>query len=83
MDKFNYTDIKENLPEVMEKVCHDHQPIMITRDNNPAVVLMSLADYTAYEETLYLLKSSKNAQRLRESIDELESGKGTERELLE
>ena len=43
---------------------------------------MSLADYQSYEETLYLLKSPKNAQRLRDSIAELESGGGTERELL-
>ncbi len=83
MDQFNYAEIKETLPEVMEKVCHDHTPIIITRDNNPAVVLMSLDDYSSYQETLYLLKSPKNAQRLRESIAELEAGKGIERELLE
>jgi prevent-host-death family protein len=41
MDQFNYAEIKETLPEVMEKVCHDHTRIIITRDNNTAVVLMS------------------------------------------
>lgn len=83
MDTVNYKDIQENLPEVMEKVCKTQTPLIITRDNNPSVVLMSLADYHAYEETLYLLKSPKNAQRLRESIAELESGGGIEKELLE
>jgi prevent-host-death family protein len=50
MDKINYTEIQENLPEVMEKVCNDHQPIVITSENHPSVVLMSLADYSAYQD---------------------------------
>jgi antitoxin YefM len=83
MDKLNYSEIKEDLPAVMEKVCKDRTPVIITRENTPSVVLMSLADYQAYEETAYLLKSPKNAQRLLDSIAELESGGGVERELLE
>jgi len=44
---------------------------------------MSLEDYEALEETAYLLRSPKNIKRLIESIARLESGKGTERELME
>ena len=82
MDRLNYVKIKEELPKIIEKVCSEHDPVIITTENNPPVVLMSLADYQSYEETRYLLKSPKNAQRLRESIAELESGGGMERELL-
>jgi antitoxin YefM len=67
----------------MEKVCEDHAPIIITRKNENPVVMMSLEDYQAMEETTYLLRSPVNARRLLESIAELEEGKGVDRELME
>ncbi len=82
MDRLNYVEIQEELPKIIEKVCNDRAPVIITTDNYPPVVLMSLEDYQSYEETLYLLKSPQNAQRLRDSIAELESGGGMERESL-
>jgi len=67
----------------MEKVCDDHDPVIITRKNERSVVMISLEDYQALEETAYLLRSPKNARRLLESIAELEAGRGTARKLLE
>jgi len=67
----------------MDEVCDDHSPTIITRKNQRSVVMISLEDYEALEETAYLLRSPKNARRLLESIVELESGGGTERELSE
>lgn len=67
----------------MDQVCDDHTPIIVTRQNNRSVVMLSLEDYQALEETAYLLRSPKNAKRLMESILELESGRGTERGLIE
>jgi antitoxin YefM len=66
----------------MEKVCDNHAPVIITRQHQRSVVMISLEDYQALEETAYLLRSPKNARRLLESIAELESGGGRERELL-
>jgi antitoxin YefM len=83
MDAITYTHARNHLAETMEKVCDDHAPIIITRKNQRAVVMISLEDYQALEETAYLLRSPKNARRLLESIAELESGGGTERELME
>jgi antitoxin YefM len=68
---------------MMEQVCDDHAPVIITRKNQRSVVMISLEDYQALEETAYLLRSPKNARRLLSSITELESGSGTERELAE
>jgi antitoxin YefM len=68
---------------MMEQVCNDHAPVIITRKNQRSVVMLSLEDYQALEETAYLLRSPKNARRLLESITELASGGGTERELTE
>ncbi|MHC5903352.1 type II toxin-antitoxin system Phd/YefM family antitoxin [Streptomyces sp. S6] len=45
------------------------------------VVIVSLEDYESLKETAYLLRSPANARRLLASIDELESGGGTVREL--
>jgi antitoxin YefM len=67
----------------MEKVCDDHAPVIITRKAARPVIMMSLDDYEALEETAYLLRSPKNARRLLESIVQLEAGKWTERELAD
>jgi antitoxin YefM len=83
MRVINYTHARERLAETMERVCDDHTPIIITRKNERSVVMMSLEDYESLEETAYLLRSPKNAERLREAIAELRSGGGTERELLD
>jgi len=81
MEAISYTNARSNLAKTMEKVCADHDPVIITRRNENSVVLMSLEDFQALEETAYLLRSPKNARRLLESIAELESNGGTEREL--
>ncbi len=83
MAAISYTSARQNLAKTMDKVCDDHDAIIITRNNQQSVVMLSLADYKALEETAYLLRSPKNAKRLLESILELESGKGAERELLD
>ena len=83
MDAITYTTARQNLAKTMEKVCEDHSPVIITRQKNDSVVIMSLEDYTALEETAFLLRSPKNARRLIESIVQLGEGKGTERELTD
>ena len=82
MKAISYTAARENLAKTMKQVCEDHDPVIITRKNNEAVVMISLEDYEALNETAYLLQSPKNTTRLLESIEELESGKGKERELI-
>jgi antitoxin YefM len=57
--------------------------LIITRKTNESVVIMSLEDYTALEETAYLLRSPKNTRRLIESIVQLEDEKGVERDLVD
>lgn len=83
MNAVTYSQARSNLANTMDKVCDDHSPIIITRKSQRSVVMISLEDYQALEETAYLLKSPKNARRLLESIVQLESGGGTERELME
>ena len=83
MEAMTYTYARQNLAKTMEKVCQDHSPVIITRKKNDSVVMMSLEDYKALEETAYLLRSPKNMRRLIESISQLENGNGTERALID
>ena len=83
MDTITYTSARGNLAKTMAKVCDDHSPVVITRKTAQPVVMMSLEDFEALEETAYLLRSPKNARRLLESVAELEAGKGSEKELLD
>jgi antitoxin YefM len=83
MNAITYSQARENLAEIMDEVCDDHSPVVITRKNQRSVVMMSLEDYQAFEETAYLLKSPNNARRLLEAIAELEAGGGIVRELAE
>ncbi len=83
MEAISYTKARQNFAKTMKQVCDDHIPIIITRKNERPVVMLSLEDYQAMEETTYLLRSPKNAKRLLESIADLESGGGTIRELIQ
>ena len=83
MNAVTYSQARENLAKTMDKVCDDHSPIIITRKNQRSVVMISLEDYQALEETAHLLRSPKNARRLLEAIAELEAGGGIVRELAE
>jgi antitoxin YefM len=76
MKAITYTAARENLAATMDLVCTDHDPIIITRNRNQSVVLLSLEDYESLQETAYLLRSPANAVRLSESIAELERGEG-------
>ena len=82
MKALTYTAARSNLAKTMKEVCDDHDPVIITRKQHDAVVMMSLEDYEALNETAYLLHSPKNTTRLLESIEELEKGKGKERKLV-
>ena len=83
MDAITYSTARAKLADTMDRVCDDHEPIIITRNGEQAVVMMSLDDFKALEETSYLLLSPKNARRLLESIAALEAGRGEIRSLVE
>jgi antitoxin YefM len=83
MKALSYTALRSNLAKTMEKVCEDHEPIVITRKSEGAVVMLSLEDYESLEETTYLLRSPKNVKRLLESLSQLEEGRGMVKVLQE
>jgi antitoxin YefM len=83
MDAISYSNARKNLVQTMERVCDEHEPIIITRKNASPVVIMSLEDYNALQETVYLLRSPANAENLLNSIKEYEQGKIQRKDILD
>lgn len=83
MDALTYTQVRKDFAGVMNKVCEDHTPLIITRQNRSPVVMISLEDFNAIEETMYLVKNPKNAKRLMASIHKAERGLAREETLIE
>ena len=81
MNAISYTAARENTASTMDRVCSDHTPVIITRNRDQSVVMLSLEDFEALEETAYLIRSPANAKRLLEAIHALEGGKGVVREI--
>lgn len=81
MNILTFSEARAGLKAVMDDVCTDYSPTVITRQGGEAVVMLSLADFNSIEETLYLLGSPKNAGRLLESYEQLKAGKARIREL--
>jgi antitoxin YefM len=83
MHAITYTTVRANLASVMDRVCDDHEPLIITRNGEQAVVMLSLEDYKALEETSYLLRTPANAKRLLAAVTQLAANNGVERALAE
>lgn len=81
MDAITYTAVRANLASTMDRVCNDHEALIITRNGEQSVVMLSLEDYKSLEETAYLLRTPANAKRLLSAAAQLGAGKGVEREL--
>ncbi len=82
MDAMTYTSARANLASTMDRVCNDHEALIITRNGEQAVVMLSLEDFNALEETAYLLRTPANAKRLLSAVTQLNAGKGVERRLV-
>ena len=83
MDTIIYSNVRNNFINMMERVCDDHEPVIITRKNSKSVVMMSLDDYNAIEETMYLLRSPANVAQLSDSIAEFEIGSYKMRDIID
>jgi antitoxin YefM len=74
-----YSAARENLASTINRVCEDHAAVVITRNRDQAVVMLSLAEYESLQETAYLLRSPENAKRLLAAVEALKRGKGRKR----
>ena len=83
MNALTYTYTRQHLADVMKSVNEDHLPVVVTSQRGKPVVILSLDDFHALEETAYLLRNPDGAKRLLASVEELRAGGGQVRELAE
>ena len=83
MNKTTISSAKQNLENLIIQVENDAEPILIMLDEDRKAVLMSEREFNSWQETIYLLSNPANAEHLRKSLAEADSGLMSERELLE
>lgn len=83
MDVFTYSEARQRLKELMDRVVADRTEVVVTRRKAEPVVVISMSEWNAISETLHLLSTPRNAERLISAIRQLESGQGEQRELIE
>lgn len=83
MQIFTYSDARNNLKSVLDRVIDDADVAMITRKEGQHAVVMGQDYYNSLMETLYLMSSPSNAAHLAKSIAELRASKVIEKELLD
>ena len=83
MKTMTYSESRANYAETLDVVADDREEVVITRARHEPVVIVALSEYESLKESAYLLRSPENARHLLASIDRLEHGGGTQRDLLE
>lgn len=82
MEITTYSNFRQNLKSFLDLILMNKTPLFVTRAKAEDVVVIAKSDYDSIQETLYLLGSSRNAERLARGIDEYEEGKAIKRELI-
>ena len=83
MQVLSLTEARNNLKAVFDSVYIDHEDVIIHRKGRENVVVISMDEYNSMNETNYLLSSSKNKERLLNSLKHAREGKTFQKELLE
>ena len=83
MQTETFSNTRANLKAIMDRVVADRAPVKITRQKAEGVVMVSESDWSSMEETLYLLSSPRNAERLLDAMKRLDAGEGVEHELID
>lgn len=83
MNVISYSDARASLKAVMDSVCDSHEAAVVTRQKGEDVVVLSKADYDSMVETLYLLNTPANAQRLTDSVARIKAGQAQVRDLIQ
>jgi len=79
----NYSEFRKELKDYLDSVEFNNETLIIKRGSGKGTVLISLEEYNSIMETLHLLSSKKNAQRIYESIEQMQSGNTVQSDLVE
>lgn len=71
----NYTEFRKDLKKYLDRVEEDQETLILKRGTGKGTVVISIEEYNSMMETMHLLKSKANAERLYQSIEQMEAGK--------
>lgn len=83
MVETTYTNLRENLASMMDRVVNDREVVIVRRNGDQRVAMISADELSGLLETAHLLRSPKNAQRLLDAIASAKQGKGKKLSLEE
>jgi antitoxin YefM len=79
----NFTEFRTSLKKFLDNVVNNNETLIIKRGSGKGAVMMSLDEYNSIMETLHLLNSKANADRLYESIKQMKEGNVVRNKLIE
>jgi antitoxin YefM len=83
MPTVSFTDLRTNMATHFDRVAEDREPLVVTRAGGKEnVVVISESEFAGWQETVHLLSSPANAERMARSLREIRAGGATERELI-
>lgn len=77
MQQTTFSHARTNFATIWDSVIDDREPVTLTRRGHESVTLISTSDYSSLMETLYLLSSPINAERLLNAIKDARERQGT------
>jgi antitoxin YefM len=83
MEVVNYTEFRKNLTKSLNKVNDDAEIVVVSRSKGKNVVVMALEEYNAIQETLHVVKSVSNRNRMDKAIEEMDKGQFEIHSLIE
>jgi antitoxin YefM len=83
MEVVNYTEFRKNLTKSLNKVNDDAEIVVVSRSKGKNVVVMALEEYNAIQETLHVVQSVSNRNRLDQAIEEMDKGQFEIHSLIE
>jgi len=81
MQALFYSQARNNLRTFIDKVCNDFEEYIITTKDNKSAVLISYDEYSSMKETLYLLSSKNNRDRLLDAVEQIDNLQFTKKEI--
>jgi antitoxin YefM len=82
MEVVNYTSLRSNLKKVLDSVIDDHETVIINRGSK-SIVMIPLEEFNSWQETMYLLKSKNNRQKLEQALERDREGVFVKNELIQ
>lgn len=82
MQATNYSYARNNLKTLINKVCDDYEPLIITNKDNKNAVLISLEEYNALQEATFISSNKKDSEEILERMNDIKKGKFNKKDLL-